>query len=294
MVDAICLYLDDSGTRHPDHKPGRQASHGRDWFALGGYLIEQEKEGVLRDLHKAFCAKWQISTPLHSSEIRARSGSFRWLNERSPDEQARFYEELYQLMVLVPAVSIACVIDRPGYNARYREKYGNQRWELCKTAFSVVVERAAKHAAKRDRKLRVWAERSDKASDAKLKAYFDTMRANGMPFDAQNSTRYAPLGAEALSSVLYDFKTKYKMSPMAQLADLYLWPMAIGGYDPTNRPYARLKADGKLIDSVLRQQDLAAEGIKYSCFELVIRRPENEKTRSNPGSSQPSSDDLVG
>jgi hypothetical protein len=52
----------------------------------------------------------------------------------------------YELMSASPFLGFACVIDRPGYNARYREKYGREQWSLCKTAFSELVERAAKYA----------------------------------------------------------------------------------------------------------------------------------------------------
>ena len=52
-------------------------------------------------------------------------------------------------------VGLACVVDRPGYDARYREKYGRRQWHLCQTAFSIVVERAAKYARDSGRKLRV-------------------------------------------------------------------------------------------------------------------------------------------
>jgi hypothetical protein len=44
MVDVIHFYMDDSGTRHPDHDPGRRPAHGHDWFGLGGVLIEQKNE----------------------------------------------------------------------------------------------------------------------------------------------------------------------------------------------------------------------------------------------------------
>jgi hypothetical protein len=42
-----------------------------------------------------------------------------------------------------PALGLACVIDRPDYNHRYKEKYADERWSLCKTAFTIAVERAS-------------------------------------------------------------------------------------------------------------------------------------------------------
>jgi hypothetical protein len=54
-----------------------------------------------------------------------------------------------------------------------------------------------------------------------------------------------------------------------QVADLCLWPICMGGYDPANRPYTLLRDCGKLIDSRLALDDMPTLGIKYSCWELV-------------------------
>lgn len=67
--------------------------------------------------------------------------------------------------------------------------------------------------------------------------------------------------------------TKNKSSPMAQLADLYLWPICVGGYHASNRPYQRLKEDGKLIECVLEEKDWPMLASKYSCFDKVVRKP---------------------
>jgi hypothetical protein len=72
-----------------------------------------------------------------------------------------------------------------------------------------------------------------------------------------------------LNEILYDFKTKEKSAPLVQLADLYLWAICIGGYDPNNLTYRRLKEDQKLVDCLLPAQELASLGIKYFCWELV-------------------------
>jgi hypothetical protein len=146
MQKVINFYLDDSGTRHPDHDPGKRAAHGYDWFALGGILIKEEDEDVARNLHKQFCNKWSFKDPIHSVEIRGCTGNFLWLMELSKPNRENFFEELYQLMRAVPAIGLACVIDRPGYNIRYLEKYADQRWMLCKSAFNITVERAVKYA----------------------------------------------------------------------------------------------------------------------------------------------------
>jgi len=273
MPDSLNFYLDDSGTRYPDRRPGKRAAHGYDWFALGGVLVADTDEESAESLHREFCKKWpQIKDPLHSVEIRGKTKNFQWLSKLPSAELQRFLEDLYGLMKEAPVSGIACVIDRPGYNARYTNRHA-QRWLLCKTAFNIVVERAAKFALLHNRKLRIYPERCNKTEDALLKGYYTEMRTSGPPFDPAHSAKYQPLSQTSLKSLLYDFKTKHKSSAMIQLADLYLWPMCMGGYDKSNRPYARLLADGKLIEHRLDMADIALIGTKYSCFDDVKIKP---------------------
>ena len=161
-------------------------------------------------------------------------------------------------MIDLPVVGIACVIDRPGYNKRYVEQYGRKRWMLCKTAFHICVERAAKYAISQEALLRILPERCSKVEDNKLKEYYDSLRKHGLPFDQETSGKYEPLDAATLSKVLYDFKTKNKSSPLAQVADLYLWPMCKGGYHSENRPYQQLLTAGKLMDSHYQREEVAS------------------------------------
>lgn len=273
MVDVLHFYMDDSGTRRPNHKVGKKAAHGYDWFALGGVLVKEEDEPEVRRQHQAFIERFNISSPLHSVEIRGRNEGFLWLNDLGAADQAEFYEALYLFMRDCPVTGIACVIDRPGYNRKYSEKYGRNPWSLCKTSFTVSVERAAKCARRMNRKLRVFPERCNKADDETLKGYYGDMRTVGMPFAADTSTKYGPLTQQELKDTLYDFKPKQKTSPMIQLADLYLWPICMGGYHQSNRPYQRLKADGKLIECVIEAEAVPTEGTKYSCFEEVVVKP---------------------
>ncbi len=272
MDDVINFYLDDSGTRHPDHKIVL-SHHRRDWFALGGVLIKDSDEAVARDAIVNFRMQWPqlASHALHSSEIRARTENFRWLLG-DKEEENRFIQDLQALLLALPVTGLACVIDRPGYNKRYREKYGRNRWELCKTAFNIVVERAAKFAIDRNCRLRVLPEKCSKASDKCLKHYYEDLKNSGQPFDATSSGAYVPLDSAELAKCLYEFKTKAKSSPLAQIADLYLWPMCIGGYHKSNRPYLMLMAANKLIDCHYKP-DVAIRGIKYSCFESVAITP---------------------
>ena len=59
---------------------------------------------------------------------------------------------------------------------------------------------------------------------------------------------------------------------MAQLADRYLWPICMGGYHTSNRPYQRLTGDGKLIDCHIKEDERPMLGSKHSCFEDVERK----------------------
>lgn len=262
------LCLDDSGTRHPTRNPGRKPKHGYDWFSLGGILLAEEDEQEVRDKHFKFCQDWQIQAPLHSSEIRAKSSAFSFIGAMESSEQERFYEELYVLMRDIPVFGMGCVVDRPGYNARYLEKYDEQkRWLLCKSAFSIVVERAAKYVASQNGRMRAYVERSDKKTDRRMREYFDEMRGVGMPFNAQNSAKYEPAESNFLKETLFEFRAKQKSSPLMQLADLYVWPISMGGYNEDCRPFARLKGDRKLFDCLLSDDELSKQGIKYYCFD---------------------------
>lgn len=267
LVKNAFIYIDDSGTRHPDRKPGNKPAHGHDYFSLGGVYVLEEEEHAARKLHTDFLTKWEIKVPLHSVEIRNQSGGFAWVGKLGNSEKQQFFEELYGLMKSVPVIGTACVIDRPGYNARYSAKYGKGKWMLCKSAFSILVERAAKVAMRDGRRLRVYIEKCNKKEDRLLKGYFEDMRAHGMPFASVSSAKYQPAEKQDLKNVLLEFRLKEKSSPMDQLADLYLWPMAMGGYHAENKPFSRLTQDRKLIDCQLEQSELGELGIKYYCFD---------------------------
>lgn len=277
MVAVSTFYIDDSGTRHPDHQ-AHEAHHGYDWFALGGVLIDDDQLPSANAQIAAFRLRWpQLGTaPLHSYEIRGRHENFAWLGNDA-GVRNQFLGELEQLLFALPVIGIACVIDRPGYNHRYREKYGRERWSLCKTAFDVVVERAVKLASEKDRKLRIYVERCSKADDAVLRGYYNSLKDSGHSFDANAASIYNPLASVDYTHTLYEFRTKEKSSKLMQIADIYLWPMCIGGYDEGNRAFSALKKAGKLIDCVLPRELIAERGIKYSCFDLVKQASRNAK-----------------
>lgn len=272
MPKLLNFYVDDSGTRHPDHA-GSTGSSTRDWFALGGVLINEEDESTCRHQYAQFRDKWQIAYPLHSSDIRHAAANFRWLRTANKTEQQKFMQDITKFLTTIPAIGLACVIDRPGYDERYTKKYGRDKWLLCKTAFSIAVERAAKYALSTGRKLNIYIERCNPTDDRKIIGYHTSLKQSGQPFDPQNSQKYGPLNGKQLASVLYDVKLKYKTSPGIQIADLYLWPMCMGGYHKSNKPYALLKKAGKLMDALCPEERTAELGIKYSCFDLVKPQP---------------------
>jgi hypothetical protein len=102
-----------------------------------------------------------------------------------------------------------------------------------------------------------------------------------MPFSADTSAKYAPLSARELSETLYELRFKKKSSPMAQFADLYLYPMARGGYQGDYWPYSKLCKSKKLIDNHLAAEEIPHLGIKYSCFELVGEAKRKESGAKN-------------
>ncbi|WP_244103120.1 DUF3800 domain-containing protein [Burkholderia gladioli] len=261
--------MDDSGSRDPNRNRNA-AALGPDWFALGGVLISsadvQTAELAIRD----FRERWEEmgSNPLRSYDIRNKKNGFRWLAGVSDERCQQFLTELSELISGLPVHVLACVIDRPGYNKRYMELYGERRWKLCRTAFTIAVERAAKVAIHDGVRLRVFVERSDKPTEQQFKTYFDELRASGLPFDASASGKYRPLTQDQLHRSLFEFRVKTKDSLLMQMADLLLWPACCGGYNREHRAYTHLLDAGKLLDARCTDEN-GLLGIKYSCFEPI-------------------------
>lgn len=277
------LYIDDSGSRNPDREPPESRRDGMDCFALGGILINEEDVDALYAAHKAFCEQWRIDYPLHSWAIRGGRENFGWL--KKPDTAFAFLSSLEEFIVGLPILGIAAVIDRPGYVVRYKEKHRGDLWFMCKTAYCILLERAAKYAASQGRKLRVFHEECGRREDRDLLSYHRALKKDGMPFDAGTSEGYQSLSAAQFREiVLGEPKRRSKKVPMIQVADLVLYPMAKAGYDPTYRSYVALMEKGKLIDAVLAPQDRPLLGIKYSCFDkktpVAAAEPEIVKART--------------
>ena len=142
-----------------------------------------------------------------------------------------------------------------------------------------MVERAAKYARQQNCRLKVFYERSDKQNEARIDGYFAALRLAGMPFDQTRSGAYGPLDSDQMRETLWDCRKKYKTSPVMQFADLYLFPLCIGGYDETDRGFMTLRNHDRIIDCVLPPEDQREMGVKYSCFDL---RHEKGKDMSFP------------
>lgn len=271
------LYLDDSGTRFPDRAPQQDRDDGMDYFSLGGLLVKSEEVSTLIGMTNEFKERNGISYPLHSHKIRTKKDDFLWL-KTDAERAKRFYADLDELIQNIPGYVVGCCIHRPGYNKRYEEKYDHKPWHMCKGAYTIVVERAAKFALMHGRKLVVYIEETGKHEDRAIRGYHDSLRSQGMYFDAENSAKYAPLGASGFAGVLMKNPKFVKKDNIgAQIADVVLYPVVKGGYDSTYRPYQSLLATGKLIDCCLTEEEAKVMGVKYYCFEGVNTALESEK-----------------
>jgi hypothetical protein len=91
----------------------------------------------------------------------------------------------------------------------------------------------------------------------------------GLPFDALASAVYAPLRVADFKETLIELRSKAKTSPPMQLADLYLWPIAMHRYGRGGLPYEKFREAGTLIEAKLSSNMISSCGTKYSCFQLV-------------------------
>jgi len=241
-----------------------------DCFSLGGVMIAEENIDNVLSRYKRFCDEHDITYPLHSWAIRGGRGKFAWL--KRPESARVFFSALDQLIEDLPFISIACVIHRPGYIERYKDRYQENLWFMCRTAYCILIERAAKFAEQRGRRLEINFEESGKKEDRAIVEYDRLLKQSGLPFSTDTSSNYTPLQAEDFRRILWGKpKRKTKNTPMMQIADLVLYPMAKAGYEATYKPYLTLKRAGKLIDCHLEEDQVLLRGIKYSCFENAAK-----------------------
>lgn len=275
--EKLVLCIDDTGSRELNPKKGPARRDGMDWFGLGGVLVKGEEVSAVLNSHREFCADQMIDYPLHSTEIRCGQGKFRWL--RSPEKAGYFMPALNKFLVSLPIIATAVVIHRPGYFARYLTQHQNDLWQMDKTAFSILIERAAKFADMHGRKLEVFFEQTGMREDRALKRYGKELKRDGLPFDNKRSATYQPLSAVDFQRIVVgDPEERTKRFGLTQLADLVIYPIAKAGYDPEYRPYKELVAAGLLIESHLPEGARSSGGIKYSCFDT----PERPKAQGFP------------
>ncbi|MET4065924.1 hypothetical protein ABID58_000698 [Bradyrhizobium sp. S3.2.6] len=276
-IPLIHLYIDETGSRHLD-RPGAQAKHGFDWFAIGGLLVDQEHEDGTKQRLQTFLARWpQIRSPLHFTDMRAEKKGFSWLGRVGDETRTRFWSEYKMLLAAAPVAGTACVIDRPGYAARgYGKRIGEEKWLLCRSAFDIILERAAKYAKHRGRRLRVYYERADPDTDARVEDYFRNIKAKGLAFDEKNSAKYNPMKPDEFAHLLLDITGKDKSNKMMQVADTYLYSITRGSYERKFDIYRRLLESGRLVTSQVPGAMAANLGIKTYCFELVAAARNNK------------------
>ena len=261
------LYFDDTGNRKlgTSDLVSDVRQDGMNCFALGGILVKEEDIEELLGKHKNFCSEWKIDYPLHSSRIRGGRGNFGWLRRHGTEKL--FLPALQEFLLSLPFVGIACVVNRPGYEARYGARHHNQRWPMSKTTFSILIERVAKFADGKGKNLEVYFEQSGKTEDKRIIQYMRDLKRDGNPFDEGNSKGYQPLTAEDYRRIVLGEPHRLtKAAPPAQIADLVLYPMAKGGYSSDYYPYRKLKEAGKLLDCLVAEDEVSVRGIKYSCF----------------------------
>lgn len=177
------LYIDDSGWRDPSIEPD-QRDDGMDHFALGGILVERSDKDFVKSKHKEFCDKWNIDYPLHSTEIRGMRNNFSWLNDKTK-RRDNFLEELENFLVSLPVIGFAAVVHRPGYNKRYQERYGEKRWLICKTVYSILIERVAKYVLSQGGTFEVFFEKAGIKENAAIQQYSKSLKEEGHPFSEE-------------------------------------------------------------------------------------------------------------
>jgi hypothetical protein len=269
-VPRFHLYVDDSGSRYLD-KPQAARSDGMDYFALGGVIIDEADIGAVLSSHAALTTKWGLTAPLHSTKIRGRRGAFAWLSNDSR-RRDEFFADLESFILDAPIVAISCVINRPGYLARYAGKHA-EPWLLCQTAFAILVERASKYALERDRRLAIYFEEAGKKEDRAILGYMRALKSSGMPFSGSGAAGYQNLFPEEFRTAVHGEPHRVtKKVPMIQLADLVLYAMARGGYDQDYPPFQALHSRERIIDAFLKQEEISSRGVKYSCFDTKKAR----------------------
>ncbi|MBL0769568.1 DUF3800 domain-containing protein [Sphingopyxis sp. DHUNG17] len=264
----MTFYMDETGNRQPDKNKDR-SREGRDWFALGGFLINREDEEATKWRRDEVARELGARRPFHITDMLAETKGFSWLGRLTERDRRAFWIAYQEFLCDIPVVGFACVIDRPGYGARgYIEKHGDQKWLLCRSAFDIAVERAVKYARLERRKLRIVFE-SDPPFDPIMKGYFAKLKEEGLEFDAGRSGKYQPLSAADFRETLTTVEARPKSNRLLQLADSYIYAIARGRYERKFSIWRDLCDHRKIANFAVGgdADKIRAMGIKYYCFD---------------------------
>lgn len=261
--EEFALFLDESGSPKPN--PNDTAS----FFGMGGIIVKRSDETVIETRLAEFKERWSIpqAIPLHGNEIRAEKKRFSWLEKLSSQERELFKQDLTETIVSCPIVVHACVISRSGYFKRYYQKYSVKTWEMMKSAFSILVERAAKYAQSQNGTIMVYYEKAGKTEDRLIETYFHALRSSGHPFNPATANKYTPMPATELSMLLRGVEGKTKSRAELQLADLCLYPVVRSKDRPDDRAFVAMREEKLLVDCHLHPDQVETLGIKYYCFD---------------------------
>ena len=268
----LSLYIDESGSRHPEKNP--KIGDNPPWFGLGGILLNAESEDIVKARHRDFLSRWpEIKKPLHFTDMQGEQKGFGWLSKKLDRERDRFWSEYKSALANIPVAAIACVIDREGYRSRgYLEAHKDNRWLLCRSAFDILIDRAAKIAKLQGRRLRIRFELADPVTNETIKGYYKNLKNNGFEFNKDRSEKYDPISKEELNYILLDIEGKPKSSIIMQFADTYLYCLCRGKFNKKHHVYRSILEAGRLINSQLPSDCAPIMGVKYYCFDGSPRR----------------------
>ena len=263
MVGSYLLYVDETGTSLRSDSNSKYP-----FFGIGGILVKRSDLATIATLRTNLNNDWPKinNSPLHSYELRHRTGNFRWLEKEPPGEQARFFQQLSSMIGRVPAIATACIVEKEGYFYRYQKRYGKHLWDMRKSAFSIIVERAAKFVDRQNESMEVCFERSSKVFDEMIIECYKSLIQTGSPFQRNYSSAYNPGNAAFFARVLAGVRQKTKKSPAMQIADLCLFALAQKKIDVNYQPYLTLLENNMVIDQHIPEADIYEIGVKYYCF----------------------------
>ena len=242
-----------------------QMSRVRGEIGLASAASSLNNEAVKKSVED-FAAKWRLKSPIHMTDMIAQRQGFSWLERRSQSDIDQFWDDWRRVLCNAPVIGIGCIIDRPGYVARGYLQAHSDRWLLCRSAFDIVVERAVKIARLDDRKLHIVFE-ADAAHNSKVTGYHQNLKTNGLAFDGDRSSKYAPLSKDAFAETLGRIQHKPKSHTLLQVADSYIYAMARYRYDRKYSLYRHLRDRRRIADFAVPEGLSGTLGVKYYCFD---------------------------